>query len=71
VLGKDRDIGYGLLRMSEDQPWRLRDLGNPVSATMLALLFQWGVAFHDLELERIEAGETTLSEKRDIVQAIW
>jgi fatty acid desaturase len=71
VLGKDRDIGYGLLRMSEDQPWRLRDLGNPVSATLLALLFQWGVAAHDLEFERIEAGETTFAEKRDILQAIW
>ena len=57
VLGKDRDIGYGILRMSEDQPWRPRDLGNPVYATLLALLFQWGVAVHDLEVDRIEAGE--------------
>jgi linoleoyl-CoA desaturase len=71
VLGKDRDIGYGILRMSEDQPWRPRDLGNPVYATLLALLFQWGVAVHDLEVDRIEAGETTLAEKRDILQAIW
>ena len=71
VLGKDRDIGYGILRMSEDQPWRPRDLGNPVYATLLALLFQWGVAVHDLEVERIESGEVTLSDKRDILQAIW
>jgi NADPH-dependent stearoyl-CoA 9-desaturase len=71
VLGKDRDIGYGVLRMSEDQPWRPRDLGNPVYATLLALLFQWGVAVHDLEVERIEAGEITLDDKRDILRAIW
>jgi NADPH-dependent stearoyl-CoA 9-desaturase len=71
VLGKDRDIGYGILRMSDDQPWRLRDLGNPVYATLLALLFEWGVAFHDLEVDRIEAGEIALSDKRDILQAIW
>src|SRR5438309_3300016 len=71
VLGKDRDIGYGILRMSEDQPWRKRDLGNPVYATLLALLFQWGVAVHDLEVERIEAGEVTLGDKREILQAIW
>ncbi len=71
VLGKDRDIGYGILRMSEDQPWRLRDLGNPVAATLLALLFQWGVALHDLEIERIEAGEIKLEDKRDILRAIW
>jgi NADPH-dependent stearoyl-CoA 9-desaturase len=71
VLGKDRDIGYGVLRMSEDQAWRKRDLGNPIYATLLMLLFQWGVAAHDLEVERIEAGEITLADKRDIVGAIW
>src|ERR1700761_9361904 len=71
VLGKDRDIGYGILRMSEDQPWRPRDLGNPVAATLLALLFPWGGAVHDLEFERIEAGEITLADKRDILRAVW
>ncbi len=71
VLGKDRDIGYGVLRMSEDQPWRPRDLGNPIYATMLMLLFQWGVAVHDLEVERIEAGEIEWGDKREILRAIW
>ncbi len=71
VLGKDRDIGYGILRMSEDQPWRARDLGNPVYATLLALLFQWGVAMHDLEIDRIESGEITWADKRDILRAVW
>ena len=71
VLGKDRDIGYGVLRMSEEQPWRPRDLGNPVYAALLALFFQWGVAFHDLEVERIQAGEIGWADKRDILQAIW
>jgi fatty acid desaturase len=71
VLGKDRDIGYGILRMSEDQPWRPRDLGNPVAATLLALLFQWGVALHDVEIERIEAGEIELKDKREILKAVW
>jgi NADPH-dependent stearoyl-CoA 9-desaturase len=71
VLGKDRDIGYGVLRMSEEQPWRPRDLGNPVYAALLAAFFQWGVAFHDLEVERIEAGEIEWSDKREIAQAIW
>jgi linoleoyl-CoA desaturase len=71
VLGMDRDIGYGVLRMSEDQPWRPRDLGNPIYATLLALLFEWGVAVHDLEVERIEAGEIKLSDKREILKAIW
>jgi NADPH-dependent stearoyl-CoA 9-desaturase len=71
VLGKDRDIGYGVLRMSEDQPWRPRDLGNPLYAFVLMALFQWGVAVHDLEFERIEAGEVSLADKRNILLAIW
>src|SRR5579872_364216 len=71
VLGKDRDIGYGILRMSEDQPWRRRDLGNPLYALLLALFFQWGVALHDLEIDRIESGEITWADKRDILRATW
>ena len=64
IVGKDRDIGYGVLRMSEDQPWRPYYLGNPVYATLLRCFFQYGVALHDLEVERIVAGETSLAEKR-------
>jgi fatty acid desaturase len=70
VLGKDRDIGYGVLRMSEDQPWRPYYLGNPLYALLLAIFFQYGVALHDLEIERIIAGEMTLREKREVLQAI-
>src|SRR5882757_2116768 len=29
VVGKDRDVGYGILRLSEEQPWRPYYLGNP------------------------------------------
>ena len=61
IVGKDRDIGYGMLRMSEDQPWHPYYLGNPLYAALLAIFFQYGVALHDLETERIAAGETTLA----------
>jgi fatty acid desaturase len=71
VQGKDRDIGYGILRMSEDQEWRPYYLGNPIYATLLATFFQYGVAMHDLETERIAAGEATLGEKREMAQEIW
>jgi NADPH-dependent stearoyl-CoA 9-desaturase len=71
VLGMDRDIGYGVLRMSEDQPWSPRDLGNPVYATLLMLLFEYGVAVHDFEVERIQAGEITLADKKDVLTATW
>ena len=35
ILGKDRDIGYGILRMDEDQPWQPYYLGNPLYAFLL------------------------------------
>jgi NADPH-dependent stearoyl-CoA 9-desaturase len=71
IVGKDRDIGYGVLRMSEDQSWRPYYLGNPVYATLLALLFQYGVALHDLEVERLTSGEAKLADKRKLIGGIW
>jgi NADPH-dependent stearoyl-CoA 9-desaturase len=71
IVGMDRDIGYGLLRMSEDQRWHPYYLGNPVYAFLLMVLFQYGVALHELETERIRAGEITLADKRDILDGIW
>jgi len=71
IVGKDRDIGYGVLRMSEEQPWRPYYLGNPVWAALLATFFQYGVALHDLEVERLVAGEVPVAEKRGMLKGIW
>ncbi|HUC07949.1 MAG TPA: fatty acid desaturase [Solirubrobacterales bacterium] len=71
IVGKDRDIGYGVLRMSEDQRWRPYYLGNPVYATLLALLFQYGVAVHDLEVEQLTTGKAKLADKRKLLSGIW
>jgi len=71
IVGMDRDIGYGILRMSEDQRWHPYYLGNPVYAFLLMVLFQYGVAFHEMETERIRSGEIRLRDKRDTLRAIW
>src|SRR5438046_1309545 len=52
VVGRDRDVGYGFLRLFPDQPWHPAHLLQPPASLLLALGFQWGVALHDLELER-------------------
>ena len=62
VVGKDRDVGYGILRMSEEQPWRPYYLGNPVYNLLLSAFFQWGVALHDLEVENVAAGRKPVRE---------
>ena len=71
IVGKDRDIGYAVVRVSEEQPWRPSSLGNPLYAALLATFFQYGVALHDLETERIATGEITLGERREMAEAVW
>ena len=71
VIGKDRDIGYGILRMDEDQKWHPIYLGNPLYAFLLMTFFEWGVALHDLETENIVSGKRTLADNKKIGAAIW
>jgi NADPH-dependent stearoyl-CoA 9-desaturase len=62
VVGKDRDVGYGFLRVADQQPWQPLHLLQPLGAVALMLLFQWGIAMHDLELDKVLSGEVPLSE---------
>ncbi len=71
IVDMDRDIGYGILRMSEDQRWKPYFLGNPVYAFLLMVLFQYGVALHELETERIRSGEISIADKKETLTGIW
>jgi len=71
IVGMDRDVGYGILRMSEDQRWVPYYRGNLVYAFLLMVLFQYGVALHELETERIRSGEISIADKREILAGIW
>jgi linoleoyl-CoA desaturase len=70
VLDKDRDIGYGVLRMDEDQEWKPYYLGNPVWAFLLMVLFEYGVAVHDLEATSAVEGTRTVADDRTLLRAI-
>ena len=52
VLGKDRDVGYEILRVTDAQRWRWAHLFQPIYNALLALYFQWGVAMHDIDIKR-------------------
>jgi linoleoyl-CoA desaturase len=71
IHGKDRDIGYGILRIDPAQRWHPYYLGNPVYAVALALFFQWGVALHDLETEKLVSGERTWADTAAVRRRIW
>ena len=64
IIGKDRDVGYGILRMTEEQPWKVKHLFQPVRAFIMMLIFEWGVAMHDLEMDRVRTGERSWNEVR-------
>jgi linoleoyl-CoA desaturase len=62
ILGKDRDIGYAVLRVSPEQPWHPVYLAQPVYNTLLAAFFEWGIAIYDVELERAWRGDKSWRE---------
>ena len=50
VLGKDNDLGYGILRVDEAQEWRPRHLAQPLWNFVNACIFEYGIAMYDLDL---------------------
>jgi NADPH-dependent stearoyl-CoA 9-desaturase len=50
VIGKDNDLGYGIMRVDEDQPWHPFYLAQPVWNFLNACFFEYGIAAYDLEL---------------------
>ena len=59
VIGKDNDLGYGIMRVDEDQPWQPFYLAQPLWNFFNACFFEWGIAAYDLELRgAIKRGRT-------------
>lgn len=62
VIGKDRDFGYGLLRLSADLRWSwLHPFQLPLTA-VLAGLFEWLVAIHDMQIDKVVIGRRKWSD---------
>ena len=59
VIGKDNDLGYGIMRVDEDQRWVPLYLAQPLWNLINACFFEYGIAAYDLEL-----GKNLKSEKR-------
>jgi fatty acid desaturase len=57
IIGKDRDLGYEIMRIDPAQKWHPFYLLQPFYNVLLAMLFEWGVAVHDLDFDAIRAGE--------------
>ncbi len=57
IRGKDRDLGYEIMRIDPHQPWHPVYLAQPFYNLILMAFFEWGVAVHDLDFEAIRKGE--------------
>ena len=65
VRGKDNDLGYGIMRVDENQTWKPFYLIQPLSNAINACIFQYGIAFYDLEIGKFLKGRV---EKDDFVK---
>ncbi|WP_422748419.1 fatty acid desaturase family protein [Mycobacterium sp. WMMD1722] len=70
ILGKDKDLGYEIMRIDPNQKWRPSNLGQPFYNFLLTILFEWGVAVHDTDVEALFRGEKKLKDLKEDFKAI-
>ncbi len=52
IVGVDDDLGFGVIRMTRDQPWKREHLVQPLRNLLLASIFEWGIGLHGIHSER-------------------
>jgi linoleoyl-CoA desaturase len=67
IRGKDRDLGYEIMRIDPHQKWHPFYLLQPLYNLILMGFFEWGVAVHDLNRAAIKSGEKS---KEQVVQEL-
>ncbi len=70
IIGKDRDLGYEIMRIDPAQKWYPFYLLQPIYNLILATLFEWGVAMHDLDFDAIRKGEKSQKQVRKELKGI-
>jgi linoleoyl-CoA desaturase len=70
IRGKDRDLGYEIMRIDPHQRWHPIYVLQPLYNLVLMGFFEWGVAVHDLNFDAIRAGEKPKSEAVAELKAI-
>jgi linoleoyl-CoA desaturase len=70
IRGKDRDLGYEIMRIDPHQPWHPVYLLQPFYNLLLMGFFEWGVAVHDLNRRAIHSGEKSKEQVLQELKAI-
>jgi fatty acid desaturase len=70
IRGKDRDLGYEIMRIDPHQKWHPAYLFQPLYNLLLMGFFEWGVALHDMNFEAIRSGEKSKGQALAELKAI-
>jgi NADPH-dependent stearoyl-CoA 9-desaturase len=70
IRGKDRDLGYEIMRIDPHQRWHPVYLLQPLYNLILMGFFEWGVALHDLNFDAIHSGEKSKKQVGEELNAI-
>ena len=70
IRGKDKDLGYEIMRIDPHQKWHPVYLFQPFYNLLLMAFFEWGVALHDLDFEAIRKGEKSKDQLRRELKGI-
>jgi fatty acid desaturase len=70
IRGKDRDLGYEIMRIDPHQKWHPVYLLQPLYNLLLMGFFEWGVALHDLNFDAIHSGEKSKEQLVEELKAI-
>ncbi len=53
ILGLDRDLGYGILRVCDEQRWERRHHAQPLIYLIMILIFELGIGTYDAEVDAL------------------
>ena len=70
VLGKDDDVGYGVVRLFPEQRWKPFYRWQPLWVTLQALLFQYAVAIQHLRLDKYAKGRLDKAELMPLLRRL-
>lgn len=71
VIGKDKDVGYGRLRVTSDQEWRRDHLFQVGTNVLIALFFEYGISMYDATLEEIKKTDAPGHPRVRALRSLW
>jgi linoleoyl-CoA desaturase len=66
IVGKDNDLGYGIMRVAEEQEWQPRHLAQPFWNFVTACIFEWGITMYDADLGEAIRGKRGMPDETKV-----